>query len=250
MIYFYRDIFSRNTLNYFLRLFQFQHITLADALRDFLGSVKIPLDIDVIEQCFWQFGISYQIQNQGLYSDINSVIVIAFRLALIIPSDKRNPFRGISQFQKFCKEISGNEKIPIDRLTNCYLQVIENPLPFFNSYHSGYLLKQCGAFYGLKQRWVDLSFDYLFTYKNENSTIIIETIPLADAIIEPLKDNLKKKTHAFSIDYTSSQNNTGTTNKSTTQNVILVAETQQELERWLKKISECKLILNCFDRCI
>ncbi|KAJ3427796.1 sesquipedalian [Anaeramoeba flamelloides] len=229
-----------------------ERIGLFFSIGKFWSKVIIPLDKEIIYKCFWEFGVSYHIQNRNVFPVPDSVAKIAFKLSIIKPKDNVPVLTSENEFIEFCQRTATTEKMPLDLLRSCYQDACQVPIPLFSHLLSDHLYKQGGKFKSWKKRWFVLTPESLVYYKSEKQKKFMGIIPLSKISVTVIKPPKKTKYRCrFKVmndknekfGYKSKNHKLKPGNHSF---YVLVARNQEVLDRWVEAITRNSLLLATF----
>lgn len=249
------DEFNLLVLEEFSKLHDFKGMTFDAALRQYLGSFRLPGEAQKIDRMMEKYAARYCQCNPTVFSHQDTCYVLAFstimlNTALHNPSVKQK--QTLESFISMNRGIDQGNDLPSELLTELFQSIEKTPfkLPeddgmqsaFFNPERSGWLVKEGGHMKSWKKRWFTLANNCLYYFENEGDDKPKGTIPLENLCVRELSSF--KKPNCFEI-LREEEGAAVKGNKTTKKGLVvqgnhssykLQASNRQEMDGWMKCI--------------
>ncbi|KAJ6236294.1 cytohesin 4a-related [Anaeramoeba flamelloides] len=252
--------FSNKVLKKYVECFDFTGLHIDEALRQYLGTFRIPGEAQKIDRIMETFAKHYCKNNPKVFTSSDTAYVLAFSM-IMLNTDAHND--GVqnkmskTQFFANCSGIDDGKDIPQDFLGDIYDRIVNNEIKlktatgqdetitFINPEKKGWLTKQGGRIKTWKNRWFLLSYNCLYYFKAIEDKEPCGIIPLDDVKVDKIKGKGKKHKYVFEITSTSQEEftkgakfaNSGQLVTGHHKSYIISATTEEEMEEWINEIN-------------
>mmetsp|Transcript_23896 Transcript_23896/g.75261 ORF Transcript_23896/g.75261 Transcript_23896/m.75261 type:complete len:362 (-) Transcript_23896:7-1092(-) len=167
------DDFNVAALTHFSTLFDFTDKSFLDALRMFLGRLRLPGEAQKIDRIVEAFARSYHAANPETFANMDTVQILSFS-TVMLNTDQHNPNikedrrMTMQEFVKNNRGIDDGQDLPLDTLQGIYASIRREELKtvndrddqgnlFTTTVRQGWLRKQGGALGGWQKRYFILT---------------------------------------------------------------------------------------------
>ncbi|KAJ3431105.1 cytohesin-4 [Anaeramoeba flamelloides] len=252
--------FSNKVLLNFAACFDFTGMHIDEALREYIGTFRIPGEAQKIDRIMESFAKHYCKNNPNVFTTSDTAYVLAFSM-IMLNTDAHND--GVknkmskTQFFANCRGIDDGNDIPQEFLGNIYDRIVNNEIKlknsggqeetitFINPEKKGWLTKQGGRIKTWKTRWFLLSYNCLYYFKTLEDNEPCGIIPLDDVKVDRIKAKGKKHKYVFEITSVSKDEftkgakfaNSGQLVTGHHKSYIISTATEDEMDEWIQEIN-------------
>ncbi|KAJ3431441.1 cytohesin-4 [Anaeramoeba flamelloides] len=252
--------FSNKVLTNFAACFDFTGMHIDEALREYIGTFRIPGEAQKIDRIMESFAKHYCKNNPNVFTTSDTAYVLAFSM-IMLNTDAHND--GVknkmskTQFFANCRGIDDGNDIPQEFLGNIYDRIVNNEIKlknsggqeetitFINPEKKGWLTKQGGRIKTWKTRWFLLSYNCLYYFKTLEDNEPCGIIPLDDVKVDRIKAKGKKHKYVFEITSVSKDEftkgakfaNSGQLVTGHHKSYIISTATEDEMDEWIQEIN-------------
>ena len=190
--------FNQTVLHAFLDTFEFESLTLDEALRRYLSSFRLPGESQKIDRFMEKFADRFCKCNPEVFECVDTAYILSFSL-IMLNTDAHNP--EVKNKMTKRQFVSNNRGIGLEGadldpeyLGTLYDNIVCHEIKmlgegfFQTSEKSGYLTKQGGRWKSWKKRWFVLKDNNLYYFKDEKSVTPIGFIPLEALDVRELSE--------------------------------------------------------------
>ncbi|KAJ6253914.1 cytohesin-4 [Anaeramoeba flamelloides] len=252
--------FSNKVLLNFAACFDFTGMHIDEALREYIGTFRIPGEAQKIDRIMESFAKHYCKNNPNVFTTSDTAYVLAFSM-IMLNTDAHND--GVknkmskTQFFANCRGIDDGNDIPQEFLGNIYDRIVNNEIKlknsggqeetitFINPEKKGWLTKQGGRIKTWKTRLFLLSYNCLYYFKTLEDNEPCGIIPLDDVKVDRIKAKGKKHKYVFEITSVSKDEftkgakfaNSGQLVTGHHKSYIISTATEDEMDEWIQEIN-------------
>lgn len=257
-----RKEFNMKVLDCYVDLHNFKNLILVQALRQFLGSFRLPGEAQIIDRIMEKFAIRYCQQNPGVFEDTDACFVLSFAVIMLNtslhnPSVKEKP--NLERFISLNSSINKGRDLPRQLLESLYESIKAEPFKipedeghdmmhtFFNPDREGWLWKQGSRYKGWKRRWFILNDKCLYYFDNTNDKEPRGIIPLENVLVRDIPDSKSSKPNSFEL-YSAlgpsevikacKTDSDGKVNEGRHTYYRMAASTREEMQQWVKSVRQ------------
>ncbi|XP_040263254.1 cytohesin-4 isoform X1 [Bufo bufo] len=208
-----RESVNIQVLKAFVKCHNFNKLSLVDALRQFLGSFRLPGEAQKIDRIMESFSTHYCKCNPSTFKSTDSCYIVSFSLIILNtslhnPSVKEKP--DLQHFISLHRGAHPGGDLPTELLTDMYESLKKEPfqlpeeedaweltLAFQKPQREGWLLKMGGRVKTWKKRWFILKDNCLYYFEYTTDKDPLGIIPLENLCVELAED--PKKPHCFDL---------------------------------------------------
>uniref|UniRef100_F6S301 Cytohesin 4 n=1 Tax=Xenopus tropicalis TaxID=8364 RepID=F6S301_XENTR len=208
-----RDVFNIQVLQAFVDCHSFTKLNLVEALRQFLGSFRLPGEAQKIDRMMESFSAHYCQCNPGTFQSTDSCYIVSFSLIILNtslhnPSIKERP--DLQHFLSLHRGVHPGGDLPPQLLTEMYeslkkesfqIPEEEDAWELAHAFHKpqreGWLLKTGGRVKTWKKRWFILKDNCLYYFECITDKEPLGIIPLENLSVEIVEDS--KKPNCFDL---------------------------------------------------
>jgi len=252
--------FNKEVLSIYVKLHQFSHLLLVQALRQFLWSFRLPGEAMQIDRVMDSFAAHYCSQNPNIFEERDTCFILSFSI-IMLNTALHNPNAKIKisaeQFVKQNRGINSGRDLPNDMLEAIYRNIKEEPFKipdetyddlmytFFSPEREGWLEKQGGNWKNWKRRWFVLNDRCLYYFQHTAENAPKGIIPLEGVKVRPLP-NKNGKDWVFEIFSDSGSevvkgcktDSHGAVVQGNHKHYRMAAATQEERDQWMTAIED------------
>ncbi|XP_073430440.1 cytohesin-4 isoform X2 [Dendrobates tinctorius] len=208
-----RESVNIQVLKAFVKCHNFNKLNLVDALRQFLGTFRLPGEAQKIDRIMESFSTHYCQCNPSTFKSTDSCYIVSFSLIILNtslhnPSVKEKP--DLQHFISLHRGVHPGGDLPTELLTDMYESLKKEPfqlpededaweltLAFQKPQREGWLLKMGGRVKTWKKRWFILKDNCLYYFEYTTDKDPLGIIPLENLSVELAED--PKKPHCFDL---------------------------------------------------
>jgi len=195
--------FNKEVLSIYVKLHQFSHLLLVQALRQFLWSFRLPGEAMQIDRVMDSFAAHYCSQNPNIFEERDTCFILSFSI-IMLNTALHNPNVKMKitseQFIKQNKGINSGRDLPSDMLEAIFRNIKEEPFKipdenyddlmytFFSPEREGWLMKQGGSWKSWKRRWFVLNDRCLYYFQHTAENVPKGIIPLENIRVRAVED--------------------------------------------------------------
>jgi cytohesin len=243
--------FHAELLYEFLKLFNFQGVTLDVALRQFLCTFRLPGEAQVIDRLMMGYATRYHYNNPGMFSCEDTVYKLSFSL-ILLNTDLHNPNvkdkMTLYQFIDINRDIDNGESLDRNILQHLYNNIKEEEIvtevetdvvAFFNPRKQGWLSKK-GMHKTWNRRWFIVNGNVLYYFRNRRETLQCFPsciLPLECCTVEPRSEtNLVIVNPSGMMLKTVKRKSNGELKMGRHRELVLQADSQLIRDEWIKAL--------------
>merc|ERR1719410_2200554 len=248
--------FNKEVLSIYVKLHQFSHLLLVQALRQFLWSFRLPGEAMQIDRVMDSFAAHYCSQNPNIFEERDTCFILSFSI-IMLNTALHNPNAKIKISVEQNRGINSGRDLPNDMLEAIYRNIKEEPFKipdetyddlmytFFSPEREGWLEKQGGNWKNWKRRWFVLNDRCLYYFQHTAETAPKGIIPLEGVKVRPLP-NKNGKDWVFEIFSDSGSevvkgcktDSHGAVVQGNHKHYRMAAATQEERDQWMTAIED------------